>query len=115
WLGPERDLGVGDDFLPHRFDGARLRARRHEYVNGLSAVLRLREYVAECDVRQVIAVVIDVDPIDCVGMKCVRIGIRVEDNHGSVFVIGRLECVQVTQMKSLIGKRWSKAKSREMV
>jgi hypothetical protein len=48
-------------------------------------------------------------------MKCVRIGICVEDNHGSVFVSGRLECVQITQIKSLIAKRWSKAKSREMV
>src|SRR5215472_17124004 len=39
--------------------------------------------------------------------------------HGSNFeplmsaLCGRLECVQVTQIKSLIAKRWSKAKSRE--
>jgi hypothetical protein len=54
------------------------------------AVLRLREHTAECDVRQVITVVIDVEAIDCVGMKCVRVGICIEDDHGSVLVHGRL-------------------------
>src|SRR5262249_57002941 len=65
-LGGEGDLGVGDDFRPYRFGRARLRARRYEYANGLPAVLRLREHIAERDVRQVIAVGIDVQAIDCV-------------------------------------------------
>src|SRR5438093_13704642 len=54
-LGAEGDLGVGDDLRPCRFGRARLRACPHEYVDGLPAVLRLREHIAECDVRQVIA------------------------------------------------------------
>src|SRR5262249_9329782 len=41
--GAEGDFGVGDDLRPYRFGRARLRARRREYVNGLPAVLRLRE------------------------------------------------------------------------
>src|SRR5215471_5744675 len=90
--------GVGDDLRPYRFGRARLRARRHEYVNGLTAVLRLREHIAERDVGQVITVGIDVEAIDCVGMKCVRVGICVEDDHGSVLVGGRLEGVQVAEV-----------------
>src|SRR5215831_16048876 len=58
-LGGEGDLGVGDDLRPYRFGRARLRARRREYANGLPAVLRLREHIAERDVCQVIAVGID--------------------------------------------------------
>src|SRR5262249_21341212 len=64
----------------------------------LPAVLRLREHIAERDVGQVIAVGIDVEAIDCVGMKCIRVGICVEDDHGSVFVGGRLECIQVAEV-----------------
>src|ERR1700730_8634804 len=90
-LGAEGDLGVGDYLRPYRFVRPRLRARRHEYVNGLPAVPRLRERRADRDVREVIAVVINVEALDCVGMKCVRIGISIEDDHGSVLVSGRLE------------------------
>src|SRR5215831_4094851 len=50
-LGAEGDLGVSDYRRPWRSVRARLRARRHEYVSGLPAVLRLREHIAECDVR----------------------------------------------------------------
>ena len=114
-LGAEGDLGVGDDLRPDCFGRARLRALRHEYVNGLPAVLRLREHIAERDVRQVIAVVIDVEAIDCVGMKCVRIGICIEDDHGSVLVSGRLECVQVAEVESLIAQRRAETESSEMV
>src|SRR5436309_9627619 len=55
-LGAEGDFAVSDYFRPCRVGRARVRARRDEYVNGLPAVLRLREHIAECDVRQVIAV-----------------------------------------------------------
>src|SRR5262249_15783513 len=99
-LGAEGDLRVGDYLRPYRFGRARLRARRHEYVNGLPAVLRLREHIAEGDIRQVIAVAIDVEAINCVAMKCIRVGICIEDDHGSVLVSGRLECVQVAEVES---------------
>src|SRR6516164_4634002 len=114
-LRGEGDLGVGDDLRSYRFGRARLRARRREYANGLPAVLRLRKHIAERDVRQVIAVVIDVQAIDCVGMKCVRVGVCIEDDHGSVLVSGRLECVQVAEVESLIAKRWTETESGEMV
>jgi len=64
---------------------------------------------------KIIAVVIDVQPIDCVGMKCVRVWICIEDDHGSVLVSGRLECVQVAEVESLIAKRRAKTESGEMV
>ena len=114
-LGSEGDFAVRDDFLPDRFRRARLRPLRHEYVNGLPAVLRLREHIAERDVRQVIAIVIDVEAIDCVGMECVRIGICIEDDHGSILVSGRLECVQIAEVESLIAQRRAKTESSEMV
>src|SRR5215467_1749911 len=114
-LGAEGDLRVGDYLRPYRFGRARLRARRYEYVNGLPAVLRLRKHIAERDIRQVIAVVIDVEAINCVGMKCVRVGICIEDDHGSVLVCGRLECVQVAEVESWIAQRRAKTESGEMV
>src|SRR5262249_60268944 len=113
--GAEGARAVGDYLRPPCFGRARLRARRHEYINGLPAVLRLREHIAERDVRQVIAVVIDVEAIDCFGMKRVRIGICVEDDHGSVLVTGRLECVQVEEVESLIAQRRAQTESSEMV
>src|SRR5215472_6846636 len=73
--GAEGDFGVGDDLRPYRFGRARLRALCQEHVNGLPAVLRLGEHIAERHVSQVITVGIDVEAIDCVGMKCVRVGI----------------------------------------
>src|SRR5262249_19797371 len=100
---------------PCRFGRARLRARRREYANGLPAVLRLREHIAERDVRQIIAVVIDIQAINCVGMKCIHFGICIEDDHGSVLVSGRLECVQVAEVESLIAKRRTQTESGEMV
>src|SRR5262249_319963 len=114
-LGGEGDLGVGDYLRPDRFGRARLRARRREYANGLPVVLRLREHIAERDVRQIIAVGIDVEAIDCVGMKCVRVGICIEDDHGSALVSGRLECVQVTEVESLLAGRRAEPESGEMV
>ena len=82
-LGAEGDLGVGDDLRPDSFGRARFRAFRHEYVDGLLAVLRLRKHVADRDVRQAIAVVVDVEAVDGVGMERVGIRICVEDDHGS--------------------------------
>ena len=114
-LGAEGDFTISDDLRPDRFSRARLRALRHEYVKGLPAVLRLREHIAERDVRQVIAVGVDVEAIDCVGMKCVRIGICIEDDHGSVLVGGRLECIQVAEVESLIAQRRAETESSEMV
>src|SRR5262245_9229740 len=114
-FGGEGDLGVGDDLRPYRFGRARLRARRREYANGLLAVLRLREHIAERDVCQVIAVGIDVQAIDCIGMKCVRVWICIEDDYGSVLVSGGLECVQVAEVESLIAKRRAETESSEMV
>src|SRR5262245_2961797 len=114
-LGAEGDLGVGDDLRPDRFGRARLRALRQEDVEGLPAVLRLREHIAECDIRQVIAVGIDVDAIDRVGMKRVGIGICIEDDDGSVLVGGRLECVQVAEIEPLIAQRRAETESSEMV
>ena len=76
--GAERDLRVRDYLRPHRFDRARVRTFGQEHVEGLLAVLRRRKHEAERDIRQQIAVIIDIDAVDGVGMERVGIGIRVE-------------------------------------
>src|SRR5262249_20675295 len=114
-LRAEGDFGVGDDLRPHRFCRARLRARCHEYVDGLPAALRLGEHIAERNVGQVIAVGIYVDAIDCVGMKRIRIGICIEDDRSSVLVGARLEGIKVAQVEPLIAQRRAETESSEMV
>src|SRR5262249_10919954 len=114
-LGTKRHLGVGDDLRPDRFRRARLRALRQEDAEGLPAVLWIREHIAECDIGQVIAVAVDVDAIDRLRMKRVGIGVRIEDDHRSVLVGGRPECVQVAQIESLIAQRRAETESGEMV
>ena len=113
--GAERDLGVGDDLRSYRFGRARLRALRHEYAEVCLPFCGFENTIAERDIGQVIAVVIDVDAIDGVGMKRVRIGIRVEDDRGPVLVGGRLECVQVAKVEPLIAQRRPETESSEMV
>src|SRR5262249_56256324 len=107
-LGAEGALRVGDYLRPYRFGRARLRARRHEYVKGLPAVLRLREHIAEGDIRQVIAVAIDVEAINCVGLKGIRVGLGIEDDNGSVLFSGRMDCVQVAMERWLLAQRRGK-------
>src|SRR6478752_2314578 len=114
-LAAEGDLGVSDDFGPWRSVQARFRARRHEYVHGLPAGLQLREHIVECDIRLVIAVVINVESIDCAGMKCVRVRICIEDDHSSVLVNGRLECIEIAEIESLIAQRRAETESSEVV
>ena len=114
-LGPEGDFRISNDLRPDRFSRARLRALRQEYAKGLAAVLRLREHITERDVGQIIAVGVDVDAINGVGMQCVRIGIYIEDDHGSVLVGGRLERIQVAEVESLITQGWAETESGEMV
>src|SRR5262249_15720741 len=114
-LGAERDLGVGDDLRSHRLGRARFRPFRHEDVKGLPAGLRLRKYIAERNVGQVVTVGGDIDAIDRVGMKGVSFGVRVEDDDGPVVVGGRLEYVEIAEVKSLITKRRAKTESSEMV
>jgi hypothetical protein len=69
----------------------------------------------ERDVRQVIAIVIDVEAIDCVGMECVRIEVCIEDDHRSIVVRGRLECVQIAQVEAWIAQRRAETEPSEMV
>ena len=114
-LGAEGDLGTGDDLRADRFGRARIRALRQEYVDGLPAVLRRREHIAERDVGKAIAVGIDVDAVDCVGMQRVRIGICIENDRGPAAVGGRLERVQVAEVEPLIAQRRAEAQSGEMV
>src|SRR5262249_50636817 len=94
---------------------ARLPTLRHEDVDGLPAVLRLREHIAEGDVGQMISIIIDVDAVDCVGMECVSVGIRVQDDNGSAVGPGRLKRVQVAEIKPFIAQRRAETESGEMV
>jgi len=71
--------------------------------------LRLRKHAAKRDVRQQITVVVDVEPVDGVGMKRVSIWICIEDDHGSRPVGGRLERVEIAQVESLVAERRAEA------
>jgi hypothetical protein len=114
-LGSEGHLGIADDLRPHSFGGAGFRASCHEDADSLLAVLRLREHVAERDVGQAVAVVVDVEAVDGVGMERVGLGIGIEDDHGPRGIRGRLERVEVAKVKSLVAERRAETESGEMV
>src|SRR4029450_5363739 len=86
---------IGDYLLPDSFDRARLRAFGQKHVESLLAILRLRKHIAKRDVRQQITVVVDVEPVNGVGMERVSIWICVEYDHGSRRVGGRLARVEI--------------------
>src|ERR1019366_1900313 len=94
-VGAEGDLGVGDDLCPDRFHRAGLRAFCDKNVYGLLTVLRRWEHIAERNVVQIIAIIVDGEPVDGVGMERVGSRICIEDEHGPCRVRGRLECIEV--------------------
>src|SRR5262249_33178326 len=93
----------------------RLRAVGQEYFEGLLAVVRLSEHETEREVRQQIAVAVDVEPVNGVVMERVGIRIGVEDDHGSRRIRVRLERIQIAQVESLVAERRTEAQSGEMI
>ena len=73
-------VGIGHDLLANGFGRSRFRAPGQEYTERLFAVLRLREYEAEWDIRQQIAVIVDVEPVNDLGVERVSIRIGVQDD-----------------------------------
>src|SRR5882672_6986898 len=114
-LGAEGDLGVGDYLRPDRFGRAGLRSLCDKNVYSLLAVLWRRKNVTERDVGQAIAVVVDVEAVNGVGMERVGSRICIEDDHGPCRVGGRLERVEVAEVKSLVAERRSKIESGKMI
>ena len=114
-LGPKETSASVMIFVPTASTGAGFRAFCHEDVDGLLAVLRLREHVAERDVGQAIAVVVDVEAVDGVGMERVGGRICIEDDHGPRRIRGRLERVEVAEVESLVPERRTETESGEMI
>src|SRR6478736_8259598 len=114
-LGAEGHLGIADDLRPDSFGGAGFRAFCHEDADSLLAVLRLREHVAERDVGQAVAVVVDVEAVNGVGMQRVGGRICIEDDHGSRRIRGRQECVEVAEVESLVAERRAETEAGEMI
>jgi hypothetical protein len=69
---------------------------------GLPAIVELREREAERRIGQLIAVVVDVEPVDRIGMEPVTLHERVgvQDQHGPVGVIGRGEDEKLGQVQA---------------
>src|SRR5208337_428998 len=67
------------------------------------------------DVRKAIAVVIDVETVDGVGMERVGIRIGVEDEHGPCRIGGRLEGVEVAEVEPLVAERRAEAEAGKMI
>ena len=88
---------------------------RHEDVDGLPAVLRIREQIAEGDVGQVVTIGVDVDAVDRVGMQRVRVEIRIQDDDGSVVGGRRLKYIQIAEIKPWIAQRRAETESSEVV
>ncbi len=114
-VGAKGDLGIGDDLRPNSLDRAGFRAFCHEDVYGLHTVLRWREHVTDRDVRQAVSVVVDVEAVDGVGMERVGSRICIEDDHGPRRVSGRLECVEVAEIESLVPERRTEIESSKVV
>jgi hypothetical protein len=114
-VADEGDCRVGNDPCPNRFDGAGLRALCQVDAVGLLPVPRRREHIADRDVRQVIAVVIDVEAVDRVGMERVGVRIGIEDDHGPRRVRRRLERVEVAEIEPLVSERRTETEPSKVV
>ena len=101
--------------VPTASRGAGFLAFCHEDADRLLAVLWLREHVAERDVRQAVAVVVDVEAVDGIGMEGVGSRVCIENDHSPRRISGRLECVEVAEVESLIPERRAETESGEMV
>jgi hypothetical protein len=115
-LGAERDLGVGDDLRARDLVRPGLGAPGQVHAHGLPAVGDRAERVDERDVGQVIAVVVDVQPVDGIRVESADLGIRVEDEHGPAGrVRGRLEGVQIAEVQALVPEGRAQAEAGEVV
>src|ERR1700722_7201180 len=114
-FGPERDLRIGDYLLPDRFDGSRLLALGEKHIERLLAVLRFGKHVTDRDVCQQITVVVDIEAVDRVRMKCVSIRVCIENDHGPRRIRRRLKRVEIAQVESLVAKRRSETESGKMI
>ena len=114
-MGPNETSASATIFLPVASTERELRAFGQKHVESLLAVLWFRKHVAKRDVRQQITVVVDVEPVNGVGMERVGIWICVEDDHGSRRVGGRLKRIEIAQVESLVAERWTEAESSKMI
>ena len=111
----ERHLDGVEDLLADGFWLLGVVAVREKDVDGLPSVLRGGEDVAERDVVLQVAVVVDGEPVDGVGVQCVGVRIRVEDQNRARGIGRRLERVQIAQIESLIAEWWAEAQAGEVV
>ena len=114
-MGPNETSASATIFFPIASTEREFRAFGQKHVESLLAVLRLRKHVAKRDVGQQITVVVDVEPVNGVGMERVSIWICVEDDHGSRRVGGRLERVEIAQVEFLVAERRTEAKSSKII
>ena len=73
------------------------------------------EYVTERDVVEQVAVVVDGETVDGIGMQRVGLRVGVEDEYGPRRVRGRLEGIEIAEVESLVSQRRSEAEAGEMV
>ena len=111
----ERHVDGIEDLLADGFWLLRVIAVGEVDVDGLPAILRGGEDVAERDVVLQVAVVVDGEPVDGVGVKCVGVRIRVEDQNRARGIGRRLERIQIAQIESLIAERWAETQTGEVV
>jgi hypothetical protein len=76
-----KETAVRDDLRPDSFGRSGFRTLCQKDAYGLLSVLRRREYIAECDIRQQIAVVIYIEAVDGVRMERIGVRICIEDDR----------------------------------
>ena len=95
FVSDEGDCGIGDDLCSDSFYRTGFRTFGYKNAYRLLTVLRRREHIAERNVVQIIAVVVDIEPVNGVGMERVGSRICIEDEHGPRRIRRRLECIEV--------------------
>ena len=100
--GVEADRGGLDEDFTCWFAGLGVAAGGVVGGGGLAAVVGCGEGEAERHIGQRVAVGVDVEPVDGVGVEPVAVGegVGVHDEHGPVGVVGRGEHEQVGQVQA---------------
>ena len=115
FIADEGDRNLREELLAYRLDRLGVLVCRQVDVDGLLAIARFGEDVAESDVVQQISVIVDRHAVDRIGVQGIGQRVGIEDDDRPRRVGRRDERVQVAEIQTLVAQRGPEAQPGEVV